>query len=111
MPKTKPPRQQDVSLTGEGKTARWYCVSQDGRATLCAGKHDALENVASQNVDWPRSAPHRAVQLVDVAEVDRLRYVLAAIEKYSVSTLRTNSKDRGDWAKDVAFMGKLARGH
>jgi hypothetical protein len=44
-------------------------------------------------------------------ERDQLRAKLAAIDKYSVNTLRTNSKDRGDWAEDVAFMGKLARGH
>lgn len=46
-----------------------------------------------------------------IAEIERLRAVLAAIDKHSTSTLRTNSKDRGDWAEDVAFMGKLARGH
>lgn len=56
--------------------ARWYCVSNDGRATLCtcerdalenAARRDALENAASQNVDLPRSAPHRAVMMGDVA--------------------------------------------
>ena len=44
------------------------------------------------------------------AENGRLRAALTAIDRHSVITLRTNSKDRGDWAEDVAFMGKLARG-
>ena len=56
-----------------GVSARWYCVSRDGRATLCTCEQDAKENVASQNIDWPHSAPHRAVQLVDAAEVESLK--------------------------------------
>ena len=46
-----------------------------------------------------------------IAEIERLRATLSKIDKHSTNTLRTNSKDRGDWAEDVAFMGKLARGH
>lgn len=42
---------------------------------------------------------------------EKAELALAAIDRHSVNTLRTNSKDRGDWAEDVAFMGKLARGH
>lgn len=44
-------------------------------------------------------------------EIERLHGILSAIDRYSVSTLRTNSKDRGDWADDMAFVGKLAREH
>lgn len=54
----------------------------------------------------PRRVPAR-----QLPAIERLRAVLAAIAKHSTNTLRTNSKDRGDWAEDVAFMGKLARGH
>ncbi len=90
---------------------RWYCVSREGLATLCKDEADAHDTATSADADWPTCKPHRAVQLVDVAEVERLRATLAAIAKHSTSTLRTNSKDRGDWAEDVAFMGKLASGH
>lgn len=45
------------------------------------------------------------------AEIVRLRTMLSSIDQYSVNTVRTNSKDRDDWIDDVAFMGKLARGH
>ena len=44
--------------------ARWYAVSRDGRATLCVSEQDARECAASQDVDWPNRAPHRAVQLI-----------------------------------------------
>lgn len=62
---------------------------------------------------WSDGAPPGAVMALRAAvlEIERQRSVLAAIDRHSVNTLRTNSKDRGDWAEDVAFMGKLARGH
>lgn len=58
---------------------------------------------------WVPIAPASLRGMAD--EIERLRGALAAIATHSASTLRTNSKDRGDWAEDVAFMGKLARGH
>ena len=57
------------------------------------------------------NCPPDALSQEAADEIERLRATLAAIAKHSTSTLRTNSKDRGDWAEDVAFMGKLARGH
>lgn len=40
---------------------------------------------------------------------DALRNALKLIDKHSVATVRTNSKDRGDWAEDMAYVGKVAR--
>ena len=52
---------------------RWYCVDNMGMATLCADKADA-ENVASDcDTEWPRQAPHRAVQLVELSELEKER--------------------------------------
>lgn len=49
---------------------RWYSINKIGMATLCADKKDA-ENVASTcDIDFQRQAPHRAVQLVEVSELD-----------------------------------------
>ena len=46
-----------------------------------------------------------------LAEVERLRAVLAAIDAHSVKTLREKCQEIGEWADDLAFIGKLARGH
>lgn len=52
---------------------RWYCVNNMGMATLCADKSDA-EDVASEcDIAFPRQAPHRAVQLVEVSELEKER--------------------------------------
>lgn len=51
--------------------ARWYSVSNDGLATRCHDEEDARYNATQNDLAWPRGAPHRAVQLVDVAEVAR----------------------------------------
>lgn len=40
---------------------------------------------------------------------EALRKALKVIDKHSVSAIRTNSKDRGDWAEDMAYVGKVAR--
>ena len=45
------------------------------------------------------------------AEIERMRAILTAIDSHSVFALRMNSNDCGDWAEDMAFLGKLARGH
>ena len=49
--------------------ARWYCLSKDGRATLCADEADALAEVERDTADWPLHAPYWAVQLVDASAV------------------------------------------
>jgi len=48
------------------RDARWYMVDKDGMATLCADKEDAEQEAKDANMAWPHTAPHRAVQLVEV---------------------------------------------
>lgn len=50
--------------------ARWYCVNRFGMATLCTGEEDARAVASAGNSEWPRAAPHRAVQLGVVATID-----------------------------------------
>ena len=47
-------------------TARWYMVDKDGMATLCTDREDAEKEAKDANLAWPHTAPHRAVQLVEV---------------------------------------------
>ena len=57
--------------------ARWYCVSRDGLATLCASKQNAIEMASDCARDYPRQAPYRAVLMCDVA-AERERWQAAA---------------------------------
>lgn len=49
--------------------ARWYMIDKDGMATLCTDREDAEKEAKNANMAWPHTAPHRAVQLVEVASV------------------------------------------
>jgi hypothetical protein len=51
-------------MTDTQKTPRWYCVNREGMATLCANERDAHQVADDCNALYPRSAPHRAMQLV-----------------------------------------------
>ena len=42
----------------------WYCLDTKGVATLCASQHDATLTAKEADMEWPKNAPHRAVQLV-----------------------------------------------
>lgn len=59
---------------------KWYCLSQDGVATLCTDHDDAEANAKVSNRVSPMYAPHRAVQLVDAAEIDALKARIAELE-------------------------------
>ena len=50
-----------------GAQARWYCLSRDGLATLCADEQDARMVAQHSAVAYPLGAPYRAVLLGDVA--------------------------------------------
>ncbi|MFM2053918.1 MAG: hypothetical protein RL456_1955 [Pseudomonadota bacterium] len=54
-------------------TPRWYVLDAGGRARLCADDVDATEAAAECDKAWPSAAPHRAVQLVEVAELDAMK--------------------------------------
>ena len=55
------------------QTPRWYCVNNMGMATLCADKADAEDVASTCDIDFPSQSPHRAVQLVEVSELDTER--------------------------------------
>lgn len=62
--------------------ARWYMIDKDGMAMLCTDSEDAEKEAKNANMAWPHTAPHRAVQLVEVADVEALRtgYAAARLE-------------------------------
>ena len=59
--------------TTDGTPPRWYCLNNMGMATLCADQADAEEVASDCDTQWPRQAPHRAVQLVEVSALDTER--------------------------------------
>lgn len=66
---------------------RWYVVSVDGRATLCADEADARNVERECNTLYPRHGPHRAVFLGDVAaereRCGRLVHTLSVSTEFS----------------------------
>ena len=65
-------------MTDNTQPARWYMIDKDGMATLCTDREDAEQEAKDANMAWPHTAPHRAVQLVEVADVEALRTGYAA---------------------------------
>ena len=63
-------------------TPRWYMVDKMGMATLCTSKKDAEKEARDMDMAWPHMGPHRAVQLVDAADVEALHtgYAAARLE-------------------------------
>jgi len=60
-------RMGEEEMTGE---PRWYVVDKNGRANLAWDKETAEICAAEFNRTYPDIAPHRAVQLVDAAELE-----------------------------------------
>lgn len=58
---------------------RWYCVSTDGNAFMCEDKDHADRMSKVSDECFKRHAPHRAVQLVDAAELEKLKAELDEI--------------------------------
>lgn len=54
-------------------TPRWYMVNEMGMATLCSDKDGAEKEAADAQMAWPHMGPHRAVQLVEAADVEAMR--------------------------------------
>lgn len=59
-------------MSGQTLQWQWYCISADGLATLCADEDDAKQNAKVADMEWPRNAPHRAVQLVCSTELQKV---------------------------------------
>lgn len=43
-----------------------------------------------------------------MSNAESLRKALKFIQRHCANVIRTNSKDRGDWAEDMAYVGKVA---
>ena len=74
--------------------ARWYCVSREGMAMLCKDREDAQANARHGDQAWPAGGPHRALLLVDAAELGQLRHALAQSGKLSEDRLQQMKADR-----------------
>ena len=62
---------------------RWYVLTTEGLATLCATEADARTVKAHADVAFPRHGPHRVALLGDLAaERERLRDVLLACQRH-----------------------------
>jgi hypothetical protein len=59
---------------------RWYCVSNAGFAQLCVDKQNALDLAFGSDAMFSMSRPHRAVQLVDAAELEAAQKRIAELE-------------------------------
>jgi len=57
----------------------WYMITSDGYVTLCADRLDAEQTARDADAEWPRHAPHRAVQLVELSAVYELRTAAQAV--------------------------------
>lgn len=69
----QPAAQADHTENHLEMAGRWYMVNKMGMATLCTDKDGAEKEAADAQRFWPHMGPHRAVQLVEAADVEALR--------------------------------------
>ena len=79
---------------------RWYSVNNMGMATLCADQDDAEDVASACDMDFPRQAPHRAVQLVEVSGCGILRDEILIMAREAGLLTVTVSKAVGEIRKD-----------
>lgn len=60
------PHHDDSGSVSSPPKPRWYCLSIDGAATLCADQADAVAAALDADLAFPNCAPHRAVQMVEL---------------------------------------------
>lgn len=60
--------------------ARWYCLDSMGNALICSSKEDAEREAAEWEVVDSSTGPHRAVQLVDAAELEAANARIAELK-------------------------------
>lgn len=72
---------------------RWYCVDNMGIATLCADRADAEKVASDCDTEWPRQAPHRAVQLVEASALatERTTRIASHVENEALKAERARS--------------------
>ena len=90
--------------------ARWYMIDKDGMAMLCTDREDAEKEAKNANMAWPHTAPHRAVQLVEVADVEALRtgYAAARLEIESLQArIKTMAEEHADELMVAHLDGRM----
>ena len=90
-------------------TARWYCLSREGYATLCFDYEDARTTAAENDAIFPKQVPHRAVQLVEVSGAAAPVGLPAGEQTGPVAaapTLRALSSEQMEAAYRKAMTGK-----
>ena len=97
--------------------ARWYMVDKDGMATLCTDREDAEHEAKDADMAWPHTAPHRAVQLVEVASLAASAgsEPVAGMNEYGVrgylaATLKCWHRLTGDEAAELVAMTQRLSG-
>ena len=99
----------------ESQIGRWYMVNEMGMATLCSDKDGAEKEAADAQMAWPHMGPHRAVQLVEAADVEAMRagYDAARLEieslRAALATPQPAPASQGD-ALDAARYRYLRDG-
>ena len=98
-------------------TPRWYMVNEMGMATLCSDKDGAEKEAADAQMAWPHMGPHRAVQLVEAADVEAMRagYDAARLEieslRAALATPQPAPPAQGDALSDDAVRVPLDKLH
>ena len=89
---------------------RWYMVNKMGMATLCTDKEGAEQEAADAQMAWPHMGPHRAVQLVEVADVEAMRagYDAARLEIASLQArIKTMAEEHADELTVAHLDGRM----
>ena len=95
-----------------GAEARWYCLSRDGMATLCADEEDAKEVAAESWVAWPQNGPYRVAKMVDADTAEALRAALTELRdriKDHPAYADLTEAEELDIGGDTAELSYLAR--
>ncbi len=85
---------------------RWYMVNKDGMATLCTDRADAEKEAEDAQSVWPHMGPHRAVQLVEVADVEALRTGYAAA-RLEIESLQARIKAMAEEHADELMVAHM----
>lgn len=64
---------------------RWYVINKNGQVYLAGSRIVAAEHVVLFDASYPKSAPHRAAQLVDAAELEAAQKRIAELELLNLS--------------------------
>lgn len=95
-----------------GAEARWYCLSREGMATLCADEEDAKEVAAESWVAWPQNGPYRVAKMVDADTAESLRTALTELRdriKAHPAYANLTEGEECDVGGDTAELSYLAR--